>query len=255
MSKVQSGEVAMLVGKGGKRFFVKLEPGGRLQTHQGVIDHADLIDRAWGTRIETHLGEPYVLLEPTIRDQLLHIKRSSQIIYPKEIGYILLRLSVGPGTSVVEAGTGSGALTTAFAWAVGPSGHVDSYDRRPDMLKLAARNLSRLGLNDRVTLHERDVAEGFDQREARALFLDLPHAHRYLNVARAALSGGAVFGAILPTANQVSRMLADLEKHQFGMSEVCEILLRFYKPVAERLRPTDRMVAHTGFLLFARALD
>jgi tRNA (adenine57-N1/adenine58-N1)-methyltransferase len=244
----------MLVGDDQKRFFFRLDPAGELQTHHGVIGHRGLIGIPWGSQVESHLGSRFYVLQPTLRDVLLHIRRRSQIVFPKDIGYILLRLAVGSGTKVIEAGTGSGALTTALAWAVGPSGKVISYDRRQDMQALALRNLQRVGLQDRVDLRLRDIGEGFDESGADALFLDLPKPHACLPQVREALRSGGAFGAILPTANQVSMLLEALRRHSFASVEVCEVLIRFYKPVPERLRPTDRMVAHTGFLIFARPI-
>lgn len=244
----------MLVAEGGKQFITVLEPSKQLQTHKGVLQHQDLIGQSWGTTIFSHTEHSFLLIQPSLRDILLHTKRQSQIIYPKEIGYILLRLSVGPGSRVVEGGTGSGALTTAFAWAVGSDGRVHSYDRREDMLELAHRNLERIGLTDRVDLNQLDVESGFQEKDIQALFLDLPHAHRYLYQAREAMADGGALGAILPTANQVSRFLSELENKRFSLPDVCEIMLRFYKPNPQRLRPMDRMVAHTGYLVFARAV-
>lgn len=255
MSKSRPGDLAMLVASGRKQFIIQLQPDRQLQTHRGVLLHNQLIGVDWGSRVHSHTGSEFTLLEPTLRDVLLHTKRQSQIVFPKDIGYILLRLSIGPGRTVIEAGTGSGALTSAFAWAVGPQGKVYSYDRREDMQQLAQRNLERLGLADRVEFRLHDVEAGFQDDRAAALFLDLPHAERYLEQARAALTGGGTLGFILPTANQVSDLLAAMEPMPFGMTEVCELMLRFYKPSAERLRPADRMVAHTGFLLFSRALQ
>jgi len=251
----EAGDLALLVGKGRKQFIIQLQPDQNLHTHWGVLRHADLIGSAWGSRVESHTGEAFMLFRPTLQDILLHIRRQSQIIFPKDIGYILLRLSVGPGTTVLEAGTGSGALTTALAWAVGSSGKVYSYDRREDMQELARRNLNRLGLLDRVSMVLRDIEQGIDETGIPAAFLDLPEPERYLVQVHQALASGGVLGAILPTSNQVSRLLEALELHSFGLVDVCEILLRFYKPVAERLRPDDRMVAHTGYLVFARAIQ
>jgi len=155
---------------------------------------------------------------------------------------------------VIEAGTGSGALTTAFAWAVGPQGKVISYDRREDMTSLARENLTRVGLEDRVLLRTQDIMNGFEEENIEAIFLDLAKPHQYLSQVQAAMSSGASFGAILPTANQVSQLLAALQQHSFALIDVCEILLRYYKTVPERLRPVDRMVAHTGYLVFARSV-
>jgi tRNA (adenine57-N1/adenine58-N1)-methyltransferase len=245
----------MLVGKGRKQFLTQLNPENNLQTHWGVLRHADLIERAWGSRVKSHSGNEFLLFQPSLLDILLHTKRISQIMYPKDIGYILLKMSVGPGTTVLEAGTGSGALTSALAWAVGASGRVYSYDRRDDMQGLARRNLERLGLLDRVSLHLQDIEFGLEPREVPAVFLDLPEPERYLTQVRQAMQSGGVLGTILPTTNQVSRLLAALDQHSFGMVEVCEVLLRFYKTVADRFRPEDRMIGHTGYLVFARAMQ
>jgi len=244
----------MLIANNSKQFIVRLDPDLQLHTHRGVLQHEHLIGLPWGSTVTSHLDHEFLMLQPSLRDVLLHTKRQSQIIYPKEIGYILLRLSIGPGVQVVEAGTGSGALTTALAWAVGPQGMVYSYDRREDMLQLAARNLERVGLRERVELKQLDIEAGFAEQGIGSLFLDLPHAHRYLRQTREAMEDGGMLGVILPTANQVSRFLSELEGKLFALPEVCEIMLRFYKPNPQRLRPTDRMVAHTGYLVFARAV-
>jgi len=248
----QSGDLVMVVSHDQKRYFIRLESERELQTHRGVILHDDLIGIPWGSEIRSHLGINHYIIEPSLRDLLLHIRRRSQIVFPKDIGYILLRLSAGPGQTIIEAGTGSGALTTAFAWIVGQEGKVISYDRREDLQKLARQNLQRVGLEDRVKFRLCDISEGFEEKDIEALFLDLPSPHLFLSQVRGALSNSGRFGAILPTTNQVSALIESLKKHDFDLIDVCEIYLRFYKPVAERLRPTDRMVAHTGYLVFAR---
>ena len=122
------------------------------------------------------------------------------------------------------------------------------------MQRLALKNLDRVGLASRVTFKMRDIAEGFDETDMDALFLDVPNPQDYLLQARSALKPGGFFGSILPTTNQVSLLLIALKREGFGFIDVCELLLRYYKPVPERLRPTDRMVAHTGFLIFARSI-
>lgn len=254
MSVAKAGDLALLVTAERKEFLVKLQEAGNFQTHRGVLRFEDLVGRPWGSVLHTHLGHPVALLRPSLRDILLKTQRRSQILFPKDIGYVLLRLSVRPGMTVVEAGTGSGALTTALAWAVGPEGRVITYDRRQDMQDLARKNLARVGLEQRVTFKLRDIAEGIDEREVEALFIDVPRPEAYLAQVSEALAGGGIFGTILPTANQVSALLASLEAHGLGLAEVCEVLLRFYKTVPERLRPVDRMVAHTGYLVFGRKL-
>jgi tRNA (adenine57-N1/adenine58-N1)-methyltransferase len=254
MRVVESGDLVLLLGGDRKPFFLRAHDGGDLQTHHGVVPHALILGQPWGTEVHSHLGYTFLVLPPTLHDILLYLRRQSQIIFPKDLGYILLRLSVGPGKTILEAGTGSGGLTTALAWMVGRDGRVISYDRREDMQLLARQNLERVGLEPQVTLKQKDISGGFDETEADALFLDLPDPHLYLAQARAALRNGAPLGAILPTANQVSDLIEALGRNGFGFIEVCEIMLRFYKTVPARLRPLDRMVAHTGYLVFARAL-
>lgn len=252
--RARAGDLAFLTGPRGHSLTVLLAPGERIQSMHGVILHADLIGLEWGTQVHTHLGKVFTLLQPALDDLLRDIERSSQVIYPKDLGYILLNLGVGPGSLVIEAGTGSGALTVALAHIVGVQGHVYSYEQRAEAQAIARKNLQQLGLLERVSLKLRDVAEGFDERNIPALFLDLPNPEDYLAQARAALAPGGFFGCILPTTNQVSVLLTALKQHDFGFVEVSEILHRYYKPVAARLRPADNMVAHTGFLVFARRL-
>jgi len=254
MKLVEPGDQVLLLGSDRKPFFLRAAEGGELQTHHGVVPHLSIIGLPWGAEVRSHMGYGFLILQPSLHDVLLYLRRQSQIIFPKDIGYILLRLSVGPGRTIVEAGTGSGGLTTALAWSVGRQGRVISYDRREDMQNLARQNLERIGLEAQVTLKLRDIADGFDETDVDALFLDLPDPHLVLPQARAALRNGAPLGAIVPTANQVSDLIEALERNAFGFIEVCEIMLRFYKIIPARLRPVDRMVAHTGYLIFARAL-
>ena len=250
VNQVQPGDLAMFQSEGGRRVILRLEPGMDYQTHKGIVYHDDVIGVEWGSRIETHLGTPFTLLRPTLRDLLLHIRRQSQIIFPKEIGYILLRLSIGPAGRVLEIGTGSGALTTALAWMVGEEGRVITYERREDMQALARQNISRVGLETRVEFVLCDAVDGIKERGFDAAFLDVAAPELLLESLSQALNGGASVGFILPTTNQVSTLLESASQAGFGHPEVVEILLRSYKPIPGRLRPVDRMVAHTGYLIF-----
>lgn len=254
LSCAHAGDLALLLGPKRRWRIVRLQPGQTVQTHRGFITHDDLIGLPWGSQVTTHLGHPYLLLVPSVHDLLLRLRRTTQIVYPKEAGYILLKMNIGPGRRVIEAGTGSGGLTLVLAHAVRPDGRVYSYETRAEMQRLARHNLERIGLTDVVEFKLRDIAEGFDETGVDALFLDLPNPWDYLQQTHAALTNGGHFGTILPTVNQVSRLLSALEQAPFGLLEVEEILLRPYKTVPARLRPADRMVAHTGFLIFARTL-
>jgi tRNA (adenine57-N1/adenine58-N1)-methyltransferase len=250
----QPDDLALLVSRDRKSFIVRLGAGSRLSTHRGMVAHDDLIGAPWGAQVSSHLGYPFLLLRPSTDDLLRHLERTTQIVYPKDAGYVVMKMRIVPGSRVVEAGTGSGGLTLLLAQAVSPTGRVYSYELRADVQRLACKNLERLGLTEFVELKLRDIAEGFDERDADALFLDLPNPWDYLAQVHAALAGGGFFGAILPTTNQVSRLIDALEKAGFGLIEVEELLLRQYKAVSARLRPMDRMVAHTGYLVFARAI-
>ena len=249
---LKPGDLVMLVSPQGKRYVRKLSPGETMQTHHGLLQHDRILEASFGEQVHTHLGHAFRLIKPCLYDLVKMLKRRTQIIYPKEIGYILLKLGVAPGTRVIEAGSGSGALTTALAWFVGDHGRVYTYDQREEFFRLCGENLAWSGLGDCVERFNRDIAEGFLQTGVDAVFLDVRTPWDYLGQAVAALTPGAPVGFLLPTTNQVCTLLAALEKHPFEDVEVLEIFLRRYKPVAERLRPEDRMVAHTGFLVFAR---
>jgi tRNA (adenine57-N1/adenine58-N1)-methyltransferase len=251
-SITQPGDLVQLISAQNKRFLFRLVPGGDLQTHRGILKHDDLIGLQWGSRVLSHLGSPFTLLQPSLVDVLQETKRNTQIMYAKDISYALMMMDIYPGKQVVEAGTGSGALTTALAFILGPGGRITSYEARPEMQKLAIKNIERLGLSDRVTFKLRDIAEGFDETNVDALFLDVPNPYDYLVQVRKALKPGGFFGTILPTTNQVQLLLMSLHREHFAFVDVCEIMMRHYKPVSTRLRPTDRMVAHTGYLVFAR---
>ena len=139
MKVARENDLVFLMGRDRKSFIVRLEPGAELQTHRGVIRHDDLIGQPLGREVQSHLGYPFLVLEPSIHDLILGLKRTTQIMYPKDIGYLLLKMNVRPGSRVVEAGAGSGGLTLALAQAVMPTGRVYSYEVRPDVLKLAAK--------------------------------------------------------------------------------------------------------------------
>lgn len=251
-TEAAAGDLIELVGLGFKHFTFELKENGEYQTHRGVIKHNDIIGKPWGSQVFSHLGNPFYILQPALGDLLKDTPRNTQILYPKEIGFILLNMGIGPGQVVLEAGTGSGAFTTSLAFAVGTQGHIYSYEARPEMQAIAVSNLTRLGLADRVTFKIRNIVDGFDEQGVDGLFLDVPNPYDYILQARKALKPGGFFGSILPTTNQITKLLVELRRNDFAFIEVLEILLRYYKAEPERFRPTDRMVAHTGYLIFAR---
>ena len=251
----REGDLAQLVGLTHKHFIFILQGGGDFQSHRGVIKHDDLIGKPWGSQVFSHTGAPFFLLQPSLSDVLNELPRNTQILYPKDIGYILIQMGISEGQTVLEAGTGSGSMTISLATAVGSPGRVVSYEHKPDTQNLARKNLERIGLASRVDFKLRDIQEGFDETEADAFFLDVQNPYEYISQVRAALKPGGFFGSLMPTYNQVEKVLYALKQNNFAFVEVCELLLRYYKTNPARLRPTDRMVAHTGFLVFARKIE
>lgn len=254
-SVTRDGDLAQLVGLRHKHFIITLQEGAKLETHRGILQHTDLIGKLWGTQVFSHMGSPFFLLQPSLADLLIDLPRTTQILYPKDIGFILVTMGVGPGQKVMEAGTGSGSMTSALAYAVGPEGCVVSYEVKQDVQNLARKNLARFGLDSRVDFKLRDIAQGFDETEADSFFLDVPNPYDYIEQVRGALKPGGFLCCLIPTFNQVEKTLYALRQNKFAFVEVCEILLRYFKPEPSRLRPTDRMVAHTGFLVFGRRIE
>jgi len=246
------GDVVLLVGVKHKNHLFRLKAGKVLQTHRGEIAHDDLIGKPWGSVIRSHIGRTFHLLEPTLAELILELPRRTQILYPKDIGFILLTIGAGPGKRVGEAGSGSGAMTLALSEAVGAGGHVYSYDSHPDSLDLAEKNLDRFGHPERVTFRQADIEDGLDVADLDAFFLDVPSPERAVPAVHGALKPGGGFGCIVPTANQATVLIAALEATGFAFIDICEVMLRYYRANSERFRPTDRMVAHTGYLVFAR---
>lgn len=254
-STARDGDLAQLVGLTHKHFIFTLKGGGEFQSHRGVLKHDDLIGKPWGSQIFSHTGAPFFLLQPSLADILNELPRTTQILYPKDIGYIVIQMGVSTGQTVMEAGTGSGSMTIALASAVGAEGRVVSYEQKTDVQNLARKNVERIGLASRVDFKLRDIQEGFDETDADAFFLDVQNPFDYIPQVRNALKPGGFFGTLLPTFNQVEKVLNALRTNKFAFIEVCEILLRYYKPNPSRLRPADRMVAHTGFLVFGRKIE
>jgi len=251
----RDGDLAQLVGLRHKNFILALQAGAKFETHRGILQHDDLIGKPWGTQVFSQIGSPFFLLQPSLADLITELPRTTQILYPKDIGFILVTMGIGPGQTVMEAGTGSGSMTTALAYAVGSQGRVISYEIKPDVQNLARKNLTRFDLDSRVDFKLRDIQQGFDETEADSFFLDVPNPYDYTGQVRAALKPGGFLCCLIPTFNQVEKTLQALRQNKFAFIEVCELLLRYYKPEPARIRPTDRMVAHTGFLVFARRIE
>lgn len=251
----REGDLVQLVGLTHKHFIFTLKSGVDFQSHRGILKHEELIGKPFGSQVFSHTGAPFFLLEPSMADILNELPRATQILYPKDIGYILMMMGVTPGRQVMEAGTGSGSVTIAFASAVGQEGRVVSYEQKADTQSLARKNVERVGLTSRVEFKLRDIRLGFDETNMDAFFLDVQFPNEYIPQVRQALKPGGFFGTIIPTFNQIEKTLIALKKNNFAFVEVCELMLRHYKSDPARVRPVDRMVAHTGYLIFARRIE
>ena len=183
-----SGDIAQLVGLSHKNFIIRLEQGEIIQTHRGNLAHDDCIGKQWGSQVFSHFGNPFFMVQPSLGDLITATRRTTQILYPKDIGFILVSMGIGPGHHVIEAGTGSGGMTTALTFAVGPQGHVTTYEVRQEMQNLARENLKKLGLEDRVTFKLADIKEGFDEQNIRALFMDIPTPEEFFMQVRETLA-------------------------------------------------------------------
>jgi len=250
MDSVQLGDRVLALFEDGRSFLFKVQDG-KLQTHHGIIDLASLVGKNYGSVCETHTKERFYIMKPRLVDEIYKMKRQTQIVYPKDIGFILLMLDVHEGKTIIDAGVGSGAMCAALAREVGTKGKVYAYERREEFKKLAQENLTKWGLADRVKIKLRDISEGFDER-VDAIFLDVPDPWNYIRQCYEALNGSGNIAIVCPTTNQVQHVLEEISKFSFVDIEVWESLFRQYKPVADRLRPFDRMVAHTAYMIFAR---
>ncbi len=253
---IKDGDRVLLYGEDGTKFLVRVEAGKKKGTHLGVVEFDKIIGKNYGDAITIgKTNKSYYLLQPTYIDDIFSMKRKTQIVYPKDSSYIVMKLDIKPGSRVIDTGVGSGAMCAAMARLVGNEGKIYAYERREDFYKLATQNLTEWGLIDRVELKLRDIVFGFDETNVDALLLDVPDPENYIQVCWEALTGGGRIGVICPTVNQVSMVLEKMYELPFIDVEVWESLMRQFKPYPNRLRPVDRMVAHTTYMIFARKVN
>jgi tRNA (adenine57-N1/adenine58-N1)-methyltransferase catalytic subunit len=233
-----------------KRYLKKVEPGKSFHGTGGIISFDQLIGTPYGVRLGT-----YELFEPTLEDIIMYgLRRETQIVYPKDGYYVCYKLNLKYGSRLLEVGAGSGALTCMFSRLVGPEGRVVSLEKEERHYKNARKNIDRFADWPNVELHHTDISdftgdEGFD-----AAFIDVREPWAVSERVRELIGESAPLAIIVPTANQIVDTLRALE-NGFGDTEVLELILRKYKTIPERVRPEDRMVAHTGYLIFARKLS
>ncbi|MER3448092.1 MAG: hypothetical protein C4291_15275 [Candidatus Dadabacteria bacterium] len=221
-------------------------------THLGNVFLGDAIGKRYGEAIYSQTGNPFILLEPTLEDRMMKVKRLTQIVYPKDAALILVKAGVQSGMRVIECGAGSGALTIALANAVSPAGRVYTYDRREDFLDNARKNVDEAGFSNLVEFKLREVSDGFDETEVDIVVLDLPSPWEGVPAASRAIRGGGRVASLSPTYNQVEKTVESLKSEGFVYIETIEVLVRGILVRPDKTRPFERMVSHTGFLTFGR---
>jgi tRNA (adenine57-N1/adenine58-N1)-methyltransferase len=249
---IKEGDTVQL-SDGKNRFFLRVKRGEIFGTHKGNIKHEDIIKADFGGEVQTHKGHTFLVLRPTLYDIIMFgIKRKTQIIYPKDSSYITLKLGITDGMMVLESGVGSGGLTIVMANAVKPSGKIFCFEKEEKYIKNAYDNIRLAGLEKYVEIKHHSLEDPLPENFFDAGFIDVREPWLYIENIKQSLKKGSPIGFLVPTTNQVCATLESLKKHRFINLEVVELLERHYKPVPERLRPEDRMVAHTGYLIFGR---
>lgn len=244
----------ILVDSRGRQYLVVLDEGGEFHSHTGVVPHTLLLGEEEGCTVRSTTGARYTAMRPTLADFVLRMPRGAQVVYPKDLGPIVLLADVHPGVRVLEAGVGSGALSLAMVRA---GADVVGYELRADFAARAVENV-RAFLGDsaleRYRVQERDVYEGIDETGLDAVVLDLPEPWRVVPHAEGALRGGGVLVAYTPSITQAAQLRERLEESDFELASTVEVLQRGWHIQGAAVRPDHRMVAHTGFLTSARLL-
>ena len=255
MAKIQEGSYVLLFHTARKKWLAKVTLEKKLHTHLGIIDISSTIGMEYGSAVRTTEGRLIFLIEPTLHDFIMKSERSTQIVYPKDLGYIAARTGLKNGSKVLEIGTGSGALATFMAGIVKPEGHIHSYDVNPNFMQIARRNLEKAGMIEYVTMNQHDPHLGVDVREADVAVVDLGDPWTVLDQVHDALKGSGAFVAICPTMNQIEKTATELKKAGYADIDCVELLIRTMEAREGMTRPSMRMIGHTTYLVFARKVQ
>jgi len=250
---ISEGERIVLIDEHGKKYLAQAVEK-KLHTSLGVVDLKKTIGKEPGFRLKSHLGKDFIVLYPSVVDYLQKLRRVPQIVLPKDAAQIVAHTGVGPGSFVVDAGTGSGSLAIFLGNLVRPNGWVVSYEVREDFAAIAEENIRTAGLNEFVKVKLKDIYEGIDERDLDLITLDLPQPERVLPHAQLALKPGGYLAAFTPCIEHLQRLYRDFPKFSFTNIRTIECIVRDLEVKDNCTRPSTRMIAHTGYLTFARRI-
>jgi tRNA (adenine57-N1/adenine58-N1)-methyltransferase len=251
------GERVLLLDRKQRRYLVTLVPGTQFHFHGGAVAHDDLLGRPEGSWVRSAKGVMLLAIRPTAADWTVKAPRGAQVVYPKDQAMIVMLGDIAPGSVVVEAGAGSGALTCTLLRAVGTSGRVLSFELRPEHAAVAERNVADRfgGCPPNWELRVTDVVVGLAGVDCDRVVLDLLEPWAVLEAAAGALRPGGIFVSYTPTVPQVMRLRDMLSTDErWGLAYTCETLVRDWHVDGLAVRPDHRMIAHTAFLTTARRL-
>jgi tRNA (adenine57-N1/adenine58-N1)-methyltransferase len=246
--------MVVLVDTKQRLYLTTLKAGGRYSFHGGTIAFDDIIGQEEGVVLNSSHRRPLVVFRPSLAQYILKMPRGAQVIYPKDLGAIVMAADIFPGAVVFEAGTGSGALTMTLLRAVGLGGRVISVEIREDFARRAQANIRQfMGEVSNLEIRLGDVYEGIDVQDVDRIVLDLSEPWRIVDGVAKALRPGGYFASFLPTVLQIKQLVDALHRQgEFGLIETMEVLERHWHVAGLSVRPEHRMVAHTGFLVVAR---
>ena len=237
-----------------KKWLAKISKKEVLHTHIGVLKHADAIGKEYGSKLITNKDKYVYLLKPTMYDYVMKIQHGTQIVYPKDLGYIVARAGIQNGQKIVEIGTGSASLTSFVASIVKPRGHVYTFDVDENFMKIAAKNLKKSKMEKYVTMENLDIktVKKVPMDDADVALIDLGDPWTVIPQVRQMLKGsGAVF-AICPTMNQLEKLTMALIENEFTDIESTEHILRTIEAREGKTRHSFQGIGHTTYLCFAR---
>jgi tRNA (adenine57-N1/adenine58-N1)-methyltransferase len=254
-ARLRDGDSILFIDRKSRQYLRTLRSGKRVNVRGAAFPADELIGLPEGSVLRGSTGEYLQIFRPTYAQLAPNLPRQAQLIYPKDVGTILLWGDIHPGARVIEVGVGPGATSMALLRAIGPSGQLVSYELREEFATMARENVARFhGAAPQWTIKIRDAYEGFDEVEIDRMVVDLSEPWRVIPHAARALRPGGVFVGFTPTVLQLKQLVDELRAGPFAAVEIIESLQRYWHVKDRSVRPEHRMVAHSGFLIIARRL-